>query len=252
MHRLARIIEPLAFRAWQGDECRDLDGWRLRFNQAVTNRANSVLACDVVGPRSLEDRIDLVEQFYRERGQPARFQITPISQPEGLDDALAARGYERYAPVQVQTASASQVASTTGSDREVRIETGPFDEWFEISGRRGRFRGEDSETYRRLLLRAGPRAAFALARSEGAAVGVGLAVASGDWAGIFSMLTLPDARRRGVGASVLRALARWAAAAGTRRLYLQVEQDNPAAIALYAGAGFSTAYHYHYRRGPRA
>jgi ribosomal protein S18 acetylase RimI-like enzyme len=46
---------------------------------------------------------------------------------------------------------------------------------------------------------------------------------------------------------VLAALARWAAERGARRLYLQVERDNPAALGLYARAGFRERYGYHYR-----
>jgi ribosomal protein S18 acetylase RimI-like enzyme len=46
---------------------------------------------------------------------------------------------------------------------------------------------------------------------------------------------------------VLRALAETAFEAGVDRMYLQVERDNPAAIALYAAASFRELYGYHYR-----
>ena len=34
------------------------------------------------------------------------------------------------------------------------------------------------------------------------------------------------------------------------RMYLQVQQDNAAAVSLHARAGFSTLYPYHYREEP--
>lgn len=45
----------------------------------------------------------------------------------------------------------------------------------------------------------------------------------------------------------LRAGAQWATDHGARGLYLQVERANPAAQHVYARAGFSHAYDYHYR-----
>ena len=57
----------------------------------------------------------------------------------------------------------------------------------------------------------------------------------------------PEARRHGFGTAILRALAVWAERHGARNLYLQVEDDNAAARALYTRAGFTDAYRYRYR-----
>ena len=62
------------------------------------------------------------------------------------------------------------------------------------------------------------------------------------------MLTLPEQRRRGFADVLLGEIARFALARGATRLYLQVELENAPARALYARAGFSEAYRYHYRR----
>jgi L-phenylalanine/L-methionine N-acetyltransferase len=48
----------------------------------------------------------------------------------------------------------------------------------------------------------------------------------------------PDWRRRGIGQTLMRALERWARAAGCHRLQLRVTTDNAAAIALYRKCGF--------------
>jgi GNAT superfamily N-acetyltransferase len=78
-------------------------------------------------------------------------------------------------------------------------------------------------------------------------VSIGFAVAEQGWTGIFGMGTRPEARRQGAATAVLRTLAQWAVDHDAPRLYLQVEEDNTAARALYTRAGFVDTYRYHYR-----
>ena len=61
------------------------------------------------------------------------------------------------------------------------------------------------------------------------------------------MATLPAARRQGCARVVLRAIEAQAATRGCRRLYLQTECANVAAIALYESFGFRVAGRYHIR-----
>ena len=244
-------IERAAFDAWPAAEVETLGGWRLRFNHGITNRASSVWPGPGRCELALHTRIAAVERFYAERGGPACFQLSPASDPPDLDDVLAARGYEVFAPVSVEVADLSRVASAalvTGV--EAQCSNALFEEWFDVSGRRGRFRGEAIAVYRALLERLHGRAGFALARRSGEAAAVGLAVAAPPWVGVFSMLTLPSHRRQRLGEAVLGAIARWAGERGAERMYLQVELDNAPARALYARTGFEPRYEYHYRRQP--
>jgi GNAT superfamily N-acetyltransferase len=61
------------------------------------------------------------------------------------------------------------------------------------------------------------------------------------------MATLPVYRRQGAAGAILRTLGIWGQLYDAQHAYLQVMQKNPGAQQLYAQAGFSTAYHYHYR-----
>jgi ribosomal protein S18 acetylase RimI-like enzyme len=83
-------------------------------------------------------------------------------------------------------------------------------------------------------------------RVGGAPAAVGVCAVEGEWAGILGMRTAPAFRRRGLARGVFRALAGHAAALGARRGYLQVDERNVAAIALYASEGFEAAYVYRY------
>jgi ribosomal protein S18 acetylase RimI-like enzyme len=245
---LIRVIERSAYAAWPAEEVSELDGWRMRFTHGVTRRGNSVWTNACAGDLALPDRIAEVERFYRSRQLSPSFQITPLTAPGGLDDELVRCGYLIDAPVSIQTADACRIAALPGTLR-VRVERVPFDDWFEISARRGRFSLVTS-VYRALLERIGSRAIYALAEVDGQPAAVGLGVLGDGWMGIFSMLSLAEHRRKGAGMRVLSALASGARESGIDHLYLQVERDNGPAVEMYRRAGFVELYGYHYRVAP--
>ena len=59
-----------------------------------------------------------------------------------------------------------------------------------------------------------------------------------DEAEVLTLAVLPEARRAGLGGRLLTAALAWCAACGVRTLFLEVAEDNPAALALYRSAGF--------------
>ena len=242
------VIERQAFDCWPAGEVEPLGDWQLRANRGVTNRANSVWAAGEPGLPT-EAAIAAVERFYAARGQLPIFQLSPLTRPEELERALEGRGYETFAPVTVRVASAIEAGQ--GEPREgleIECHGDLHEDWFAMSGTMGRYQGESVLVYRRMMERISPRACFALARRAGEPVGVGLGVHGRGWVGIFSMLTLPEHRGLGIGREILREIAHWAAVRGGNHLYLQVEEENEAAQALYSGAGFQTLYRYRYRR----
>jgi len=246
------VIERSAFAAWPAAEVEVLGGWRLRYNHGVTNRGSSVWPGPGEAVQPLDERLDRVERFYAERGALACYQLSPICDPPHLDAVLEERGYEAYAPVSVEVADVGRIASAAPPppELEVRCFDALPDEWFEVSGRRGRFQGRAEAVYRGMLERLRGRAGFAQARIGGQVAAVGLAVASAPWVGVFSMLTLEGYRRMGLAEAVLDAIARWAHERGADRLYLQVEVENAPARRLYERVGFEPRYGYHYRRQP--
>ncbi len=81
------------------------------------------------------------------------------------------------------------------------------------------------------------RCAF-VADEAGQPLGFVLLGLAADEAEVITLAVLPDARRRGIGAALVAAAAREAAARGATRLFLEVAEDNAPARALYARAGF--------------
>ena len=72
------------------------------------------------------------------------------------------------------------------------------------------------------------------------------------WAGLTAIEVAPAYRRRGLAAAVTTALIAHAAQRGADRVFLQVEDDNEAALALYRRLGFITHHGYHYRVAPES
>jgi ribosomal-protein-alanine N-acetyltransferase len=71
--------------------------------------------------------------------------------------------------------------------------------------------------------------------------GLVLARVAADQAEILTLGVVPSARRRGLGAALLRAAETRAGDAGARSMFLEVSADNLAARALYAAAGYTAA-----------
>lgn len=75
--------------------------------------------------------------------------------------------------------------------------------------------------------------------ADGAASGFLMWRGIGDEAEILTLAVAPKAQRRGCAKALVAALIETARGEGVRSLFLEVEAGNNAAIALYAGAGFS-------------
>ena len=62
--------------------------------------------------------------------------------------------------------------------------------------------------------------------------------AAGGEAEILTLAVKPEARGKGLGRALIAAMAAHARTLGASGIFLEVGDDNPAALALYAGLGF--------------
>jgi GNAT superfamily N-acetyltransferase len=242
-------LEELAMNAWPAEVIQMVEGWRLRFTEGVSRRANSAWSNQPTGSTPLSDRLDQVEAFYRARGTSSCFHVSPLS-PTNLDPVLAERGYSENGNTDVQSASVEEVLTgtsptpATGKDWKIELHPAPTASWEQVTWPSRDLR---PEVRREILARIGPPKVCALAREQGRPVAAGLGVCERGHIGIFSMRTLESARGRGLAGAVLHSLVSWGRETGARIAYLQVEKDNPPAQRVYARAGFQSAYAYHYR-----
>ena len=220
------------------------DGWLLRFSPGKAKRARSVNA---IYPSllPLEEKVVHCERVYRERGVPAIFRISPHTEPAALDGFLDARCYERFDATLVQ-AAAIEPGRLAGAE----VDTPRLEEWFDMVGDlRGSPVGHRSAHLARLSALPLAMRTVALLVDE-VPMAAGLAVVEDGHVGLFDVVTREGQRRRGHARTIVAALLRWGWEQGARQSYLQVDEGNAPAIALYRGFGFAPVYRYWYRGRP--
>ncbi len=236
-----RRLEELAFAAWPALESRDDAGWRLRFSGGYTKRANSINALGPdaeTGPATL----DRLETAYRERGQAPVWRLSPLA-PPAASEALTARGYQAAERSLVQLCPLDRAfAGVPG----VAIQPQPTEAWIEAFAAHSPVRPEHRATMRRMLTAIAAPVGFAFVEEAGRPMAMAIGAVSGEHMGLFDVLVMPHARRRGLARKVTESLYAWAQGHGARFAYLQVVATNEAAMPLYAAQGFSTIYSYEY------
>ncbi|HEY1644377.1 MAG TPA: GNAT family N-acetyltransferase [Streptosporangiaceae bacterium] len=261
-------LETAAARGWRAPDRERLGGWLLRAASGFTGRANSALATGEPG-LPLAAALERVQAWYAARGLTALAAVPfPMAGPEGsaVDELAARLGWRlRQAPAIVMTADPAVIAALPGGglaaagagpagpgpagDGPLVTITGEPDEaWIA----RYHYRGGVLPAAGRRLLMSAPWQAFASIRESGQTIAIGRVAGDATWAGLTAVETDPACRRRGLATAITAALARAAVRRGVRGLYLQVENENLAARALYRQAGFADHHRYHYRVAPAA
>ncbi|RZU50174.1 acetyltransferase (GNAT) family protein [Krasilnikovia cinnamomea] len=243
-------LELASNEGWPAAVQARLGAWVLRAAQNWTGRANSALA--VGDPdRPLEAAIDAVVDWYDRHGQQALINAPmPLAAP--VNAALDNRGWTARPLTLVQTAPLSRVLATTAERPDlpaVELADAPTDDWFTMVAEH---KGSLPEAAVRVLTGV-PETVFAQVRDadgELLAVARGTVTGAGRWHGIGLLQVAPRARRQGLAQHVLRAMAGWAAQRGASRAYLQVEERNTSAVALYQRVGFDTHHTYLTREAP--
>ncbi|MBC7552178.1 MAG: GNAT family N-acetyltransferase [Cellulomonas sp.] len=234
---------------WPPREVVGVGGWRAGVSGGFTRRANSVVA--LAEPEDVPASIEEVERIYAEVGLPPIFRVCAQSLPEDLDDHLRARGYRDVARTLVLVRAGLEafvgppVEPALGPVTYV-LGDDPDDEWLTVWLADKATRPVDRALAGAVVT--GGRSVFLSARDAGATVGVIRAAYEQDWVGLSCLTVTPEARRRSVGRGLTLEALRVAAGGGARHAFLQVQESNAAAIALYEVLGFTPAERYHYRQ----
>lgn len=240
----AHELQELASRGWPALDTERLGDWTLRASAGFTRRANSVLPLGDPG-LPLDAAIQRVRDWYGERGLVPYVQVATgtMDSDERLDAELARDGWTAEAFTLVCTGPIAPVADGPGAER-VTLSRVPDAAWLSRYHRTG----ELAATAVRVLT-GGPSVWFATipGGAQGPAA-IGRCVADGRWAQFGAVEVDPQYRRAGLATAVMAALARRALDEGATGGYLQVEEENEGARALYERMGFTTHHGYHYRR----
>jgi len=185
------------------------------------------------------DALKHAEAFYEERGLAPQALIR-LGSPEV--EALLACGWIDARPEQSDTCvlhtTLDHVNACTQYD--VLIAERPGDAWYATA-----FDGPVPAAAP-TVLEGAPKAVFASISLDGRMVAVGRGSMTGHWLGVDAIRVDPSYRRRGLGTALLQGLARWSGPLGGRRTYLEVVEENAAAMATYSRLGYAEAYRYRY------
>jgi GNAT superfamily N-acetyltransferase len=265
-HRALTIgdLERVAALHWRAPDAEPLGSgagtWLLRAAGGFTGRANSALAAGDPGIE-LPAALAAVRAWYARRGLTPQIAL-PRPDPrapgvpppdaavlEALAGAVSADGWVRRpgAGATVLTAATAALAgpAPAGPGRAelpIVLAAEPGHDWLALY----HYRGQAVPPIGRRLLLSAPGQVFASVIDEGATVAVARGSLGGGWAGVTAVEVDPGYRRQGLAGALLARLAGWAATHGARSTYVQVGEDNEAALRLYLAAGLSVHHSYDY------
>ncbi|MEU5448819.1 MULTISPECIES: GNAT family N-acetyltransferase [Streptomyces] len=238
-------LAAVTARAWQPVESEPLGDWRLRAAGGFTRRANSALPLGDPG-LPVGEALDRVRAWYAERDLPPYVQTATgaAGTQERLCAELERHGWRREVTAQVRIVALAPVGDGAADIAAVRLTRAPDAAWL---ARYQRFSTPGPHVLR--VLESGPSVWFATVAGDGGAPdAIGRCVVDGRWAGFMAVEVAPERRRRGLATTVMTALARRALDEGASAAWLQVEEENEGARALYDGMGFALHHSYHHYR----
>ena len=242
MDERVEAIERATFAAVPPQALRELPGWLLGLDDGTVGRAHSAVPLRHQSAPALP--LQRIEAAYAERRLQAVFRLPSSPAFDVAARALARVGYTPRQPTEAQFAPLSDVAQLQG--HAVALAAQPDAAWVRL------FLGEGTSAQdaasRLAILRRAEASIYASVRIDGELAAVGVGCVAHGWCGMHGMRTAAGWRGRGCAGAILGALARQAIAAGATLAFLQVEQANAPAQAVYRRAGFAVAWQYAYWR----
>jgi GNAT superfamily N-acetyltransferase len=226
-------------------EVQEVADWLLPLDRSTIGRAKSAVPLRHEGLTA--DALDGIQAAYQAWGIDARFRVADVPGLGNIHQRLRAMGYVPDQPTLVQVGSVRALLALPAT-ATASVDTSPTARWAAVYTAPG-FDALDG-THRVQALSRSTHVVYASVQRDDKTLAAGTASLSQGWASIHGMRTVLSARGKGLASQVLRGLAGVAAKRGFDRVFLQVEEDNVAALALYARAGFQTAWRYHYWRKP--
>lgn len=238
-------IERATLAAVSPEAVEELEGWLLPYDGGTVSRAHSAVPlCHAAFDIGM---VEQIEARYQARGLRAVFRLANKTCFDGLRQELARRGYQAGKPVLVQVATAKAMRETSSATPAETADT-PDAAWAALFLAEG-FDPVDGASRVKALSRA-HGSVYASVRENGTTVAAGAGAFSHGWASVHGMRTDQAFRGRGLAGRVLAGIADVALRRSIARVFLQVEDVNAPALALYRRAGFETAWSYDYWRKP--
>lgn len=250
---LGRQAEMAGLNATSPPQESRIEGWLIRLSPGQAKRARCINALEA-GTLPVDELLARSARSFHAAGLPLVVRITPFTQPPDLDARLSAMGWPAFDAAEVmirpQLEDVMGWPLPGGLDLHA-VDARPFAEQMGVL--KGSSPTEvDAQAERQSHSRV-PYQGFWLRRNTirgWELLACGQLAIEGDWAGLYDIYTPEPFRGQGHARTLCLALLRQACAQGARRAYLQVGERNAAALSLYRGMGFQSAYRYHFRSPP--
>ena len=241
-------IEQASRISWPALEEEVLAFGVLRYAQGYTKRANSMT---VFVERDL-DPVEIKrcsEAFFGQRNLPCVVRIAEPVHSEHRSKIMALDTFLQASNYRLVDKSLLMSINLANRDFDEPLpESASISDWLDgfdnisesCTGQR---------PLRETLLRKikSPQFYSSLKNETGETICGGFSVLHEGVAGIYNLATNVNFRGRGLATRVMQQLLTWAKQNAASHAYLQVEQDNTAAVELYKKLGFSCSYQYWYR-----
>ncbi len=244
-------IEKATVAAVSPEIVRALPGWLLPMDSGKVGRAKSAVPLAHHASHADVGLVQTIEQMYAQQGMQACFRLPEVASFDAMRHALQAKGYRAEQPTLVQLGSTAAMRQVTQLE-PAQVDHMPDAQWAAVFLGEG-FDAVDGASRVKTLAKA-PGSVFASVRCVGGghAMAAGAGAFSHGWCSVHGMRTAAVHRGQGLAGRVLAGLALAAGQRGFNEVFLQVEQANTSAQALYRRAGFATAWTYVYWRLPQA
>jgi len=233
-------LERATIAAVAPREVLEIDGWLAAFDDGVISRAKSAVP---LRHDATPQALPAIFAAYEARRLPPAFRIADTEGLQAVREDLGRRGLSVAQTTIVMTAPAQQVASFAVPFADLLDH--PDEAWGKVFLDPS-FDPVDGAQRVAALTRS-PGALYGAVREGGRTVAVGVVSFGYGWASVHGMRTIAERRGGGMASRLLALFGTAAMARGAPRIFLQVEETNPARN-LYARAGFELAWTYRYWR----
>jgi N-acetylglutamate synthase len=242
-------IEYATIAAVSPQQVHALPGWLLPMDDGTVGRAKSAVPLSHHASNADAGQVPIIEQQYLQHGLQACFRLPNVPSFDAMRQTLLGKGYRAEQPTLVQLGTAATMRQVT-QHSPAQVDDAPDAYWEAVFLGEG-FDPVDGASRVKTLAKA-PGSVFASVRpaDAGHALAAGAGAFSHGWGSVHGMRTAAAHRGQGLAGRVLAGLAIAAQQRGFDKIFLQVEQANTSAQALYRRAGFTTAWAYVYWRLP--
>ena len=242
-------FQEIFLNSWPAKDYYFINGWILRFNDGITDRANSVIPLSYWGT-DVNNDIDEVERIYEKVDLIPSFMMFDYCKPKNLKSLLIEREYSLVSPTKVMIARPKDLKFSK-LDKIYNYHFFDFRSaaFSKFIPRYTQWSDDDQkiikEINERIII---PEKKYIIVKSNGMVIASIMAVlVKSKYLYIADVLVHPNFRQKKIATTMLyKLLKEWANKKETQYLWLQVEESNRIAQKMYQNLGMTSLFKYSY------